>query len=38
VYWLYRIFNDYNQHFKRQWKLEDDLLRFFKSVNNSEAG
>jgi len=37
VYWLYRIFNDYNQHFKRQWKLEDELLRFFKSVNNSKA-
>ena len=37
VYWLYRIFNDYNQHFKEQWKLEDDLLRFFKSSNNSET-
>jgi len=37
VYWLYRIFNDYNQHFKKQWKLEDDLLRFFKSINNSKA-
>jgi preprotein translocase subunit YajC len=37
VYWLYRIFNDYNQHFQRQWKMEDDLLRFFKSVNNSKA-
>ena len=36
-YWLYRIFNDYNKHFKRQWKLEDQLLRFFKSVNNSKA-
>jgi len=34
LYWLYRIFNNYNQHFKRQWKLEDDLLRFFKSINN----
>jgi preprotein translocase subunit YajC len=37
VYWLYRIFNGYNQHFKRQWKLEDELLRFFKSTNNSKA-
>jgi len=37
VYWLYRIFNDYNQHFKRQWKLEDDFLRFFKSINNLET-
>jgi len=37
LYWLYRIFNDYNKHFKRQWKLEDELLRFFKSVDGSEA-
>ena len=37
VYWLYRIFKDYNQHFERQWKLEDDLLRFFKSINNSKT-
>ena len=36
VYWLYRIFNDYNQHFKRQWKLEDDVLRIFKSINDSK--
>ncbi len=32
VYWLYRIFNDYNQHFKRQWKLEENLLRLVKSI------
>jgi preprotein translocase subunit YajC len=38
VYWLYRIFNDYNRHFKRQWKLEDELLMFFKSADRSEAG
>ncbi len=37
VYWLYRIFNDYNKHFKRQWKLEDELLKFFKASKNSEA-
>ena len=37
VYWLYRIFNDYNRHFKRQWKLEDELLMFFKSADHSEA-
>ncbi len=36
-YWLYRIFNDYNRHFKRQWKLEDDLLNFLKAINSSEA-
>ena len=37
VYWLYRVFNDYNRHFKRQWRLEDELLKFLKSINNSEA-
>jgi len=37
VYWLYRIFNDYNKHFKRQWKLEDELLKFFEASKNSEA-
>jgi preprotein translocase subunit YajC len=37
VYWLYRIFYDYNRHFKRQWKLEDELLKFFTSVDRSEA-
>ncbi|MDH5375763.1 MAG: hypothetical protein OEW95_08125, partial [Candidatus Bathyarchaeota archaeon] len=36
-YWLYRIFNDYNRHFKRQWKLEDELLSFFKAINSSKA-
>ena len=28
VYWLYRIFNDYNSHFKMQWLIEDELLSF----------
>jgi preprotein translocase subunit YajC len=37
VYWLYRIFNDYNRHFKRQWELENELLRFLKSIDRSEA-
>jgi hypothetical protein len=36
-YWLYRIFNDYNRHFKRQWKLEDELLNFLKAINSSKA-
>jgi len=31
-YWLYRIFNDYNRHFKRQWRFEDELLRVLKSA------
>jgi hypothetical protein len=37
VYWLFRIFNDYNRHFKRQWKLEDELVEFLKPINGSEA-
>jgi len=37
VYWLYRIFNDYDRHFKRQWRLEDELLNFFKSMDRSKA-
>lgn len=27
VYWLYKIFNAYNNHFKEQWALEDEILR-----------
>jgi hypothetical protein len=30
IYWLYKIFNDYNYHFKMQWKTEEDLLKFLK--------
>jgi hypothetical protein len=30
AYWLYRIFNDYNSHFKMQWIIEDEMLRFLK--------
>lgn len=37
VYWLYRVFNDYNRHFKQQWKLEDELLKFFRAINNPDA-
>ena len=33
AYWLYRIFNDYNNHFKMQWKIEDELLSFLKSID-----
>jgi hypothetical protein len=36
VYWLFRIFNDYNNHFKRQWKLEDELLKVVKCINTSK--
>jgi len=33
AYWLYRIFNDYNNHFKMQWIIEDELLRFLKELD-----
>lgn len=33
AYWLYRIFNDYNSHFKMQWKNEDEMLRFLKAFD-----
>ena len=33
AYWLYRIFNDYNNHFKMQWIIEDELLSFLKSID-----
>lgn len=32
AYWLYRIFNDYNSHFKMQWKNEDELFRCLKEI------
>ena len=33
AYWLYRIFNDYNSHFKMQWQNEDALLSFLKALD-----
>jgi hypothetical protein len=37
AYWLYRIFNDYNNHFKMQWKIEDELLIFLKSIDKKAS-
>jgi hypothetical protein len=37
AYWLYRIFNDYNSHFKMQWKNEDELLSFLKAINKKPS-
>jgi hypothetical protein len=37
AYWLYRIFNDYNSHFKMQWKIEDELLGFLKAVDKKSS-
>ena len=37
AYWLYRIFNDYNSHFKMQWKNEDELLSFLKAIDKKSS-
>ncbi|PVX24757.1 MAG: hypothetical protein CW691_06600 [Candidatus Bathyarchaeum sp.] len=37
AYWLYRIFNDYNNHFKMQWMIEDELLRFLKELEQKAS-
>jgi hypothetical protein len=37
AYWLYRIFNDYNNHFKTQWKIEDELLSFLKEIDKKSS-
>lgn len=37
AYWLYRIFNDYNNHFKMQWIIEDELLRFLKELDQKAS-
>ena len=37
VYWLYQIFNDYNNHFKMQWIIEDELLRFLKELDQKAS-
>jgi hypothetical protein len=37
AYWLYRIFNDYNSHFKMQWKNEDALLSFLKAIDKKSS-
>lgn len=33
IYWLYSIFNDYNNHFKMQWIIEDQLFKFLKELD-----
>jgi len=27
IYWLYKVFNAYNNHFKEQWKVEDKIIQ-----------
>lgn len=37
AYWLYRIFNDYNNHFKMQWIIEDKLFSFLKALDQKTS-
>lgn len=37
AYWLYRLFNDYNYHFKMQWIIEDKLLQFLKEFDKKSS-
>jgi len=37
AYWLFRLFNDYNNHFKMQWIIEDELLRFLKEFDKKSS-
>jgi hypothetical protein len=30
VYWLYKIVNNYNSHYKAQWKLEKEISRLME--------
>ena len=36
VYWIYRIFNEYNSHFRMQWMLEDTLLSFLEELDKKQ--
>jgi len=30
IYWFYKIVNNYNAHFKAQWKLEKEIARLME--------
>ncbi len=34
VYWLYKIFNSYNRHFKEQWMIEDKAVKLLEKGEN----
>jgi hypothetical protein len=36
VYWLYKIFNSYNNHFKEQWKIEEMITRLMEGKSYGE--
>lgn len=33
IYWFYKIFNAYNNHFKEQWRIEDKLVKLIERGN-----
>jgi hypothetical protein len=36
VYWLYKIFNSYNRHFKEQWMMEDKIFELLVKGENRD--
>ncbi len=36
IYWLYKIVNNYNAHFKAQWKLEKEIARLMEEKQVGE--
>lgn len=36
IYWFYKIFNSYNNHFKEQWKIEDKLAELLEKGKANE--
>jgi len=35
IYWFYKIFNEYNNHFKAQWKIEDRIVELLEKGKTS---
>ncbi|MGB9694060.1 MAG: hypothetical protein ACPLYF_04385 [Fervidobacterium sp.] len=33
IYWFYKIFNAYNNHFKEQWRIEDKIVELIERGN-----
>lgn len=38
IYWYYKIFNHYNNHFKKQWIIEGMIVKMFKGELNEQGG
>ena len=37
IYWLYKIINTYNNHFKEQRKIEDEIIRLMEEKGYGES-